>query len=355
MSSPEARTEFVLRTAEELGFARAGVTNIETPAHYDDYRAWLDRGDHGSMGYMDDDFHKQARRDMRELLPSARSAIVVALSYSTASPEPPQGDEAPAEARGRVAQYALGDDYHHVIKKKLGQLAERLAEQFEASESRACVDSAPVLERELAERAGLGFIAKNTMLITPGLGSYTLLGVLLTSAELATTPNTAPRDCGTCTACIDACPTQAFRGPHKLDARRCISYLTIESQEPMPEELRSLVGDRIFGCDVCQDVCPYNAAAPARASVVPELMPRDAERARPSLAMLAALGSNQRKRYVAGNAMRRNRREQLLRNVAVALGNSNPSAETVDTLAGDRNPMVQEHALWARAQRTTKS
>lgn len=352
MQSPTARTEMALALAHVLGFAKAGVTDVATPAHYEDYRAWLDRGDHGSMGYMDDDFHKAARQDMELLLPEARSAIVVALSYSVAKEqeEPSRG-----EPVGRVAQYALGDDYHHVIKKKLGVIADKLAELCQGATSRACVDSAPVLERELAQRAGLGFIAKNTMLITPGIGSYTLLGVLLTTADLAPTHAKEIRDCGTCTACIDACPTQAFRAPHKLDARRCISYLTIESQEPMPEELRSQVGDRIFGCDVCQDVCPYNAAAPHRAQVVPELMPRDAQRARPALSMLAGLGSNQRKRYVAGNALRRNRREQLLRNVAVALGNTAPDSEILETLASDRNPMVQEHALWALHQRTPKT
>ncbi len=352
MSSPAELTEFVIRQAMELGFAKAGVTGIETPAHYEEYLAWLERGDHGTMAYMDDEFHREARQNMQQLLPSVSSAVVVALSYSNAEVKPPNT----GEARGRVAQYALGDDYHHVIKSKLTALAEALAEQSaEPIESRACVDSAPLLERELAERAGLGFVAKNTMLITPGLGSYTLLGVLLTSAILAPTHQDSNRDCGTCTACLDACPTQAFRGPHKLDARRCISYLTIESQEPMPMELRPLVGDRVFGCDVCQDVCPYNAVAPSRASVVPQLLPRDNERARPVLAMLASLGSNQRKRYVSGNPMRRNRREQLLRNVAVALGNTAPDDPTVEALADDRNPMVQEHARWARSQRTTSS
>ncbi len=352
-SSPQALTNFVVKAAEDLGFARAGVTGIETPARYSAYLSWLERDDHASMEYMADSFHKRARADMRELLPEAQSAISVALSYDKVEAPQPASDGSP---RGRVAQYALGDDYHHVMRSKLSALAEALAQEAgETFDSRACVDSAPLLEREIAERAGLGFVAKNTMLITPGLGSYTLLGVLLTSANLAPTRATSSRDCGSCTACLDACPTDAFRGPYQLDARRCISYLTIESEEPIPESLRPLLGDRIFGCDACQDVCPYNAVAPSRSQTIPELRPRDPDRARPSLQMLAEHGSNQRKRYVAGNALRRNRREQLLRNVAVALGNVAPEHPIVETLAHDRSPLVQEHAQWAKAQRPPAS
>ncbi|MCP4447068.1 MAG: tRNA epoxyqueuosine(34) reductase QueG [Myxococcales bacterium] len=350
--SPEELTEFVSAAAKDLGFARSGVTGIETPARYPRYRDWLERGDHGSMGYMDDDFHKRARADMRELLPDARNAIVVALSYEKQA----SSKERLSQPTGRVAQYALGDDYHHVMRGMLGTLAEALSAKAGTTfSSRICIDSAPLLERELAERAGLGFVAKNTMLISPGIGSYTLLGVLLTSAEMLTTKAPSARDCGGCTACLEACPTQAFRAPYSLDAKRCISYLTIESQGAMPEELRQLVGDRIFGCDVCQDVCPYNAVAPDRAVTVPELRPRDEERARPPLTMLAGLGSNQRKRYVGGTALRRNRREQLLRNVAVVLGNIAPEDPVLETLAADRSPLVQEHAKWAIAQKPPTS
>jgi len=304
------------------------------------------------MAYMQDEFHTRARRSMEELLPSVRSAIVVAASYEKVEFSDTDTSLPP---RGRVAQYALGDDYHQVLRNKLQTLADVIAEEAgESVESRPCVDSTPLLERELAERAGLGFVAKNTMLISPGLGSYTLLGVLLTSAELAPTAPPAVRDCGTCTACLDACPTNAFRGPYQLDARRCISYLTIESEDTIPEELRPMVGDRIFGCDVCQDVCPYNAAAPLRATVLASLQPRDDQRSQPDLEHLATLGSNQRKRYVSGTPLRRNRREQMLRNVAVALGNTAPQHPVLDTLAKDRSPLVQEHALWAQSQNKSK-
>lgn len=352
----EDPSAFVLEKARDLGFVRAGITGIEAPERYAAYQSWLERGDHGDMDYMADAFHRKARLDLRELLPEAQSAIVVALSYAKAqelSPAPVESEA--AGPRGRVAQYALGDDYHHLMHSKLRRLADELSAHLgRPLLSRSCVDSAPLLERELAERAGLGFVAKNTMLITPGVGSYTLLGVLLTDLPLIPTANTETRDCGTCTACLDACPTQAFPAPYQLDAKRCISYLTIESSGPMPEELRSQVGDRIFGCDVCQDVCPYNAKAPIRNPGPPELAARDADRARPPLHKIATLGSNQRKRYLQGSSMRRASREALLRNVAVALGNST-SAESPDTLRmqtltllkEDRSSMVREHADWA--------
>lgn len=356
---PEAAraTAFALRKATELGFARAGVTGTDAPARYDNYQQWLERGDHGNMAYMADDFHRRARADMRELLPEAQSAIVIAMSYDKAKPPT---DEPLSDVRGRVAQYALGDDYHHVMKDKLRLLGEALAEELgRPLIFRACVDSAPLLERELAARAGLGFIGKNTLLISPGLGSYTLLGVLLIDLEMHATEPLATRDCGTCTACLEACPTQAFREPYKLDARRCISYLTIESRDAIPSELRAALGDRIFGCDECQDVCPYNAKAPLRFPAGPEMQARDPERARPDLPTLAAMGSNPRKRYVRANAMQRNNREQILRNVAVALGNrevqpgetETQTRECLDTLAQDASPLVREHAQWARAKR----
>ncbi len=348
MTSAQALSDFVVRAALDIGFAQAGVTDTSTPVRYSEYRAWLIRGDHGSMSYMADAFHKQARENMQELLPTVKSAVVVALAYDA----PADREAEQSKPRGRVAQFALGDDYHQVMRRMLRTLADRLAAHAgEAFEFRPCVDSTPLLERELAERAGLGFVAKNTMLITPGLGSYTLLGVLLTSAELAPTHGAPNRNCGSCTACLDACPTQAFRGAYQLDARRCISYLTIESEEPIPSELRPLVGDRVFGCDACQSCCPYNTKAAKRSQTIPELQPRDTSRARPDLVMLAGLGSNQRKRYVHQSALRRNRREQLLRNVAVALGNVAPEHTVLEDLATDRNPMVQEHARWAIGQK----
>jgi epoxyqueuosine reductase len=348
-------TSFVLEKARKLGFAAVGVTGIEPPDRYAAYESWLDRGDHGDMKYMDEDIHRKSRFDLRELLPEAQSAVVVALSYPKAAPD---GEHASTKEtpRGRVAQYALGDDYHHHMHGKLKLLAEALTDFVgRPLRTRSCVDSAPLLERELAERAGLGFVAKNTMLISPGIGSYTLLGVLLCELPLQPTVKRETRDCGTCTACLDACPTQAFRAPYQLDAKRCISYLTIENSGPVPEELRSKMGDRIFGCDVCQDVCPYNAKAPLRNEGPAEMQARERDRARPPLHKLATLGSNQRKRYLQGSAMRRVGRDALLRNVAVALGNQEPSEstgrlQTLKVLLEDRSEMVREHAQWACEQ-----
>ena len=351
-------SSFAIDAALDLGFVRAGISGIEAPDRYPAYQAWLERGDHGDMAYMGEEFHRKARHDMRELLPEAQSAIVVAMNYPKA--EETKGRDPQESPRGRVAQYALGDDYHHLIHSKLRDLAAVLSrEAGRPLQSRSCVDSAPLLERELAQRAGLGFVAKNTMLISPGVGSYTLLGVLLTDLPLTPSSNTETRDCGTCTACIDACPTQAFRAPYQLDAKRCIAYLTIESPAPMPAEIREKVGDRIFGCDVCQDVCPYNAKAPARHPGPAELQARDPARARPALQLLAGLGSNQRKRYLQGSSMRRVSRDALLRNVAVALGNHqapsaqpNEASEILHTLSEDRSEMVREHAAWALAQQS---
>ena len=356
-SSKEA-SSFVLAKASELGFVRAGITGTGPPQRYSAYQAWLDRGDHGNMAYMAQDFHRKARRDMRELLPEAQSAIVVALSYPKAPTELAPDGKSPRNPalRGRVAQYALGEDYHRIMHGKLRLLADALS-QFVGKPllARSCVDSAPLLERELAERAGLGFVGKNTMLISPGVGSYTLLGVLLSELALQPTHTGETRDCGTCRACLDACPTQAFGAPYQLDAKRCISYLTIESPEPIPEQLRSRLGDRIFGCDLCQEVCPHNARAPERHPGARELQARSPDRARPPLRMLAELGSNQRKHYLKGSAMRRMGRDAMLRNVAVALGNLEAVGEeekqeqehTLRTLAEDKSSMVREHASWA--------
>jgi len=356
MSTQEC-TRFVQEQGARLGFVRVGVTGTQTPQSYPAYRHWLEQKFHGSMHYMDDAFHKEARQNMHALLPEVQSAIVVALNYAPVKDTARNDKSTEEELQGRVAAYALGNDYHRVLKEKLYALAESLDSQCGVHKHRACVDSAPLLERELARRAGLGFIAKNTMLITPGLGSYTLLGVLLTSLPLEPTPALGSQHCGTCTACLDACPTQAFSAPYQLDARKCISYLTIESETSFPLEVRESVGTHIFGCDICQNVCPYNAKAPLRNPPAPELAPIDATRAHPSLAQLANQGSNQRKRYVHGTPLRRNRNTQMLRNVAVALGNlptSPKRSELLHKLADHPSPLVQEHARWALATKTKK-
>ena len=335
----------VVAAARELGFHRAAVVPIEPPRRHELYASWLARGLHGEMAYLAEPAHTGPRGDLRALLGEARALIVVALAYERGDPVPPA-----ALVRGKIARYARGDDYHLVMRDKLVALADRLARELgHPVASRPCVDSAPVLEREWAERGGLGFVAKNTMVIAPGLGSYLVLGELLVAAELpATAPGSPPRPrCGTCRACLDACPTGAFGDAYLLDARRCISYLTIELRGAIPRELRPLVGTWVFGCDVCQEVCPFNAGAGEPAD--PQLSPRSAEHALPDLIALAGKGANQLRRFVRRTALRRISGDALLRNVAVALGNTG-SPDAVPALAAllqHRSPLVRGHAAWA--------
>jgi epoxyqueuosine reductase len=300
------------------------------------------------MAYLAAPAHVDQRADLRALLATARSLIVVALAYDRADPIP-----AGALLRGKIARYARGEDYHLVMRDRLVALADRLAAALgHPVASRPCVDSAPVLEREWAERAGLGFVAKNTMLIAPGLGSYLVLGELLVDAELAPTAPAEPLRprCGGCRSCLDACPTGAFVDAYVLDARRCISYLTIEHHGAIPRELRASIGTWVFGCDVCQEVCPFNAGAgPPDAQVDPLLRPRSLEHALPDLVALASRGANQLRQLVKRTALRRVPRDVLLRNVAVALGNTgDPRAiPPLVALLGHRAALVRGHAVWA--------
>ena len=349
--TPEHLRDFILAQAREHGFHRAAIAPVTAPRRYQAYRAWLAAGMHGTMAYMAADAHVQGRGDLRRLLADAGTVVVVALAY--AGPDGVAPDDAAWPLRGRVAGYARGRDYHGVLKERLWRMAAAItALTGRDVAARPCVDSAPVLERDLAEAAGLGFTGKNTMLITPGLGSYTLLGELLLDVEVAATP-VRTRDvvqrCGTCRACLDACPTQAFPAPFVLDARRCVSYLTIEHRGSIPPDLRPGLGSMIFGCDVCQDVCPFNAAAPRRHAPDPALAPATPDSGAPDLLRLLALGSHQHRRLVEGTALRRASREQLVRNACVALGNAG-DARAVPALAcllGDRSAVVRGHAAWA--------
>jgi epoxyqueuosine reductase len=334
----------IVALARELGFHRAAVVPVEPARRHALYISWLERGMAGEMAYLASPEHVEPRADLRALLASARTLIVVALAYDRDAPIPV------GTLTGKIARYARGDDYHLVIRDRLVALADRIARELgRPVATRACVDSAPVLEREWAERGGLGFVAKNTMLIAPGLGSYVVLGELLVDAELPiSAPDAPPKPrCGSCRACLDACPTGAFTEAYVLDARRCISYLTIEHHGAIPSELRAAIGTWIFGCDVCQEVCPFNAGdgeAPAA-----ELRPRSVDHALPDLAKLARAGTNQLRQLVKRTALRRVPRRVLLRNVAVALGNTgSPDAiEPLADLLRDREPLVRAHAAWA--------
>jgi epoxyqueuosine reductase len=347
LNDARALSAAVVEIARGLGFHAVGIAPALPARRFRAFEEWLDRGMHGEMAYLADPVQRVARADVGMLLAGARSVVVVALAYDA-------GVVPLERLRGQVARYARNRDYHSIIKTRLRALADRLSELVDRPvAARPCVDTAPVLERELAERAGLGFVGKNTLLIAPGLGSYLLLGELILDVELAPTAAEEPRSrCGTCSACLDACPTGAFVGPHLLDARRCISYLTIEHRGPIPRELRPALGTRIFGCDVCQEVCPFNAAAPAR--TVPDpglaLTTRTAERSAPDLIRTLGLGAAQMRQLVRGTPLRRAGREGLLRNVCVALGNAGDPAAIpalARALTGDRSPLVRGHAAWA--------
>ena len=334
----------IAELAKELGFHRAAIIPIEAARRHDLYTSWLAAGHGGDMAYLAEPSHVAPRANLRALLATAKTLVVVALAYDRDNPIPA------GALTGKIARYARGEDYHLVMRDRLVALADRIAQQLgHPVATRPCVDSAPILEREWAERGGLGFVAKNTMLIAPGLGSYVVLGELLLDVELApTAPAQLPRPrCGSCTKCLDACPTKAFVDAYILDARRCISYLTIEFHGVIPRELRAAIGTWIFGCDICQEVCPFNAGAGAEPE--PLLRPRSGAHALPDLVALAALNGNQFRQFTKRTALRRTTRPLLRRNIAIALGNTGSPAAipALTALLADRHAIVRLHAVWA--------
>ncbi|HWM87098.1 MAG TPA: tRNA epoxyqueuosine(34) reductase QueG [Kofleriaceae bacterium] len=345
MTDAGALSRAVIEEARGLGFHRVGIAPAGPALGIAAYEAWLAAGMHGEMLYLAAPEHRADRADVRALLAEARAVVVVAMAYDAALVPV---ERLAGRPTGQLARYARGRDYHAVMKPRLRELAARISRLVGCVvAARPCVDTAPVLERELAGRAGLGFVGKNTMLIAPGLGSYILLGELLLDVELEpSAAEAAPSRCGECRACLDACPTGAFVGPFLLDARRCISYLTIENRGPIPRELRPALGQRVFGCDVCQEVCPFNAAAPARTEPEPSLRP---EAAGLDLVRVLGLGAAQLRKLMRGTPLRRAGRAGLLRNVCVALGNAGDRG-AVPALAralADRNPLIRGHAAWA--------
>ena len=308
--TPDEKARLVKRLAQEAGFDRAGITAPESSPHAAYYRDWLARGYAGSMSWLRRNVPQ--RENPALLLPGTRSIVVVALNYRRAEDAP--GDE----PSGRVAQYARGRDYHEVLHERLAQLAAAMREALpEAFECRACVDTAPLLERDLAASAGVGWVGKNTLILDQRLGSYLFLGELLTTLEL--TPDAPISDhCGSCTRCLDACPTQAFPEPYRMDASRCIAYLTIERRQDAPEALRAAIGDWVFGCDICQDVCPFNSRAP---------LGNDADLAQPRIAgriplqKLTDMTAGDYRRLTRGTAARRATRAMWQRNARLALEN----------------------------------
>ncbi len=339
----------ILHEARRLGFLLAGVTTPDPPPHFAFFERWLEQGYHGEMAYLATERSRQRRADPRAILPECRSILVLAIPYSP----PPAPPETPLT--GRVAAYALGEDYHEVLLPRLERLVAFIEERLgHPVPHRYYTDTGPLLERDLAQRAGLGWIGKNTCLIHPRHGSYFFLAEILLGIELEPDPPFPTDHCGTCTRCIQACPTGAILPGRTLDARRCISYLTIENKGAIPEDLRPQIGNWIFGCDLCQIVCPWNRFAAPEGD--PAFRPQDesglpgAGSAATDLIATLALSPDDFRQRFRRSPLRRARRSGLLRNVAVTLGNlGDPRAlPALEQAAGDPEPLVRQHAEWAR-------
>ena len=341
------RTAEAKSLALALGFDLVGVAEARPQPETEFLREWLSRGFAGDMGYIER--RVEERVDPRRVLEGARSVLVVGLVYDP-------GPRAPEDGDCQLARYAGGDDYHDVMKDRLRALEAALVARSERPiATRAYVDTGPVQERVFAAYGGLGWIGKNTNLIHPGLGSYLFLGVLLTDLELVPDAR-EPDHCGTCRACLDACPTDAFAAPYVLDATRCISYTTIESRGPIPSALREGHGDWVFGCDICQEVCPWNTRErrpipPDTAGLRARLAPRS-EWANASLHWILELDEERWRAATRKTALRRTRYRGLLRNALVAAGNARDPAlaPLLRRHAGGDDPLLAEHARWALAR-----
>ncbi len=331
---------------QELGFQQVGITDTRLGRHGEWLREWLGKGHHADMAWM---ARSAAMRERPERLwPGTVRVIACRMDCL-----PHSADEASVLAdpqRGYVARYALGRDYHRVMRRRLAKLARRMSE-LAGGHHRALVDSAPALERALAAKAGLGWSGKNTMLLNRRGGSWFLLGAIYTDLRLPVDRAVEPDHCGNCRACLDACPTGALLGDRQLDARRCISYLTIENKGPIPVPLRPLIGNRIFGCDDCQLACPWNRFA--RRSELPDFQARHGLDA-PRLTTLARWSRAEFLARTEGSALRRAGYDGWRRNVAVALGNAPATPETgaaLEHLAKAESALVREHAQWGLARR----
>ena len=341
---PDSVAEWLKPEARKQGFVLAGITTPEPPPHLESYTAWLDAGRHGEMSYLATERGRGGRADPRSLLPGCQSILVMAASCAPAAPSP---------GPVLIAAYARGDDYHTFLVARARAIVSRLQRRLDRPlAARVYTDTGPLLERELAQRAGLGWIGRNTCLISPLVGSMTLLiEILLDIALPADAPFVADR-CGSCSRCVEACPTGCILPDRTIDARRCISYLTIEARGAMPRDLRRAVGSWLFGCDICQQVCPWNrrfsrpttdAAFAPRASLHP-----------PDLRPLLTPPTPDSTLSLRGSPLKRARRNGLARNAAVVAGNLRADehlSALEQALLGDSQPMVRGHAAWALGER----
>ena len=336
--STQTLTHRLKDEALRLGFDRVGVCQAVTPEGITRFGQWLDAGYAGQMHYLSD--RRDAYHHPNSVLDGVRSVLLLAINYRTADPNPP------AVGQGRVSRYAWGADYHNVLHDRLKSLSGWLRTAVPGAAVRGVVDTAPLLERELAQLAGLGWIGKNTLLLNRELGSWFFLAALLTDVELQYDQPHQTNHCGTCTACLDACPTDAFVEAYVLDSRKCISYLTIELKDAIPEPLRGGVGEWLFGCDVCQDVCPWNGRAPL--AVEPSFEPAPHSNPIELTALFDLDDADFRERF-RHTPFWRPRRRGILRNAAIVLGNR-PTVAALPALIkglGDAEPLVRAASAWA--------
>ena len=351
-------SDLVKRFAADAGFDAAGIAAVANSPELAYFPQWIAAGRAGEMRYLESrtDSGELKRASLAAVAPWAHSVIVCAINYNTAQPKSVDGLRSTADSENRraptidshgwISRYAWSqEDYHDAVLRRLRAVEARLRQAEPACETRSYVDTGPLVERVWAKYAGVGWIGKNTCIINQQLGSWLFLGVILSSLELE--PDLpAPDRCGSCTRCLDACPTGAFLGPHQMDATRCIAYLTIEKRGTIPEEFRAGIGRNVFGCDICQDVCPWNRRAPA--SAAPEFQPREGL-VNPALEWLAALDEEQFRAAFRKSAVKRAKRSGLRRNVAIAMGNSGDPGfrPRLVEMSRDDDESVAEHARWA--------
>ncbi len=335
-------TEQIKDYAQQLGFELVGITPAKKTQAIKPYKQWLDNGYAGEMNYLKE--HLPLKGDARSLLPEAKSLISLGINYHTIDPPKELGRD---PSRGQISRYAWGEDYHIIVRSKLRKLVESIESAAKKKlKHKICVDTAPIIERDFAESSGIGWVGKNTNLINWESGSWYFLAEILINVELDYNWLPSRGSCGTCTRCIEACPTDAILEPNVLDSRLCISYLTIELKDSIPKELRPKLGNLIFGCDICQEVCPWNSKAISTGESA--FYPRE-ENLNPTLLSLINMTQQEFSKRFKNSTIKRTKRRGFLRNIAVALGNwgGQGAIPALKKACRDPEPLVRGHAAWA--------